>query len=458
MPPSFLAHRVGATLNSILFLLRVKHKRIKPPESNITPEQPNSITDIISLSPTALQPQLESESELLPQSSKHDTLTEIKPTQSQPTAIITPPTPTITRSEIISSAVSHILSSNPTTQMVVFGSVNDTSLFPPQSISSSSMTIFAIDDLAQRSRRNSTSTSTSNRDDVITVDAVLDGCVWDSLLVLHGYNWQARSVWLVLLDDEPLSSTQTLDRHFRMISTLASPDSQILVAYNPSNITDGKSLQTITNAAGFRIEQDSSLVQTAQKIFDNASASNVASPYIRLAVLTHTQRHIPNNSVNELEAFVSEVTSAAPTVTGTAASSAAAPSFDTLDSLAEYQQFIASDKQIVRFELLLQSLPSDLKQKHHRVLVLGSDPCVGCWDPHRAKKMTGPIHIADGVVTADLSLSVQADQVEYKYAVTNEKDDIVAWETGCNRILPKWDHTRHGEGQYVQCVKDEWRS
>lgn len=64
----------------------------------------------------------------------------------------------------------------------------------------------------------------------IDVAVVLTAHTWDTSLVLRGYNWQKRSVWLVDLAPLALAGA-SVERHLRMMRTLTSRSSTIVMAF-----------------------------------------------------------------------------------------------------------------------------------------------------------------------------------------------------------------------------------
>lgn len=374
-------------------------------------------------------------------------------------------------------------------QLVLFAPGIDARIIERQELPSP-LSIFAVNDvaIAQDCERDARRLEALLPDGVeyIHVQAVLEGWVWDSGLVLHGYNWQLPSVWVMQLDVTNMAK-ESLERHFRMIGTLASPGSLILVVYASPDFVSKVSANkqkwkgtppsfscvdpfALARRCGFQVEFAISLRDAAMKYafpddVRNKLAVSEFSEGVRFAIFSHWEQNKP--SASPFGDVISDIT-AYSTVSGTLAESSApsgisASAAPTLaiagnhSSLGDFEDYMNSDHRVIRFELQLSTLPRHLALPEYSMVLIGSESSVGCWDPQRAKKMHGDISAAGAVLTTDLSLSVHACDVEYKYAVTNARQDIVAWEVGSNRRLGGPSNEDESEPDFVQCIRDEWR-
>lgn len=349
----------------------------------------------------------------------------------------------------------------------------------------SPLSIFAVNDaaLAVSAAKEGARLHEALPDDVdyVHVDAVLDGCVWDSALVLHGYNWQRRSLWVLQLDVADFEE-ERLERHFRMIGTLASRDSLVLAVYvTPEFASDVRDAADeewkgtaplfscddpfgFAKKCGFQVSYATSLRDAAIKYglperLRKQLATSVFADGVRFVTFSHTQRNIP--PVTHDVDSVSEVTALSGFSATASAASVAAPAtpvqFADQSLLGEFEDYVSTVSRVLTFEMHVASLPMDLARPEFSVVLIGSEASFGCWDPKRAKKMYGNICAGAGVMTADMSLGVEACNVEYKYAVTNAQQEIVAWEAGNNRVLSSSSEGGSAVLENVQYVRDEWR-
>lgn len=332
-------------------------------------------------------------------------------------------------------------------------------------------TVFAVKDVAVASTLIPEVVHPAEDVELVSVPVVLDGWAWDSNLVLHGYNWQERSVWVMQLD--LALSEDALQRHFRMIGTLASPGSTVLAVcvtpqlaarvHDASN-SDWKGgvpkftcedplIFSFAERCGFQITKVTTLRAAVEQynipahIQRSLDSSSFADGY-RFVALTHETRTLPQVSEVDVIGNVSALN----TVPASDSVSFGEHSIPTA-----FEDYVAKNDRILHVELTLAHLPAELTHPSNHIVLIGSEAAFGCWDSARAKRMLGNTRAANATVVCDLSLSAQAPDVEYKYAVANESCEIVAWEEGSNRRLPKWTNTA-GDGAGVQYIRDEWRS
>lgn len=297
---------------------------------------------------------------------------------------------------------------------------------------------------------------------VVSVEDMLDACVWDSALVLHGYNWQIASVWVLQLDVCTLHQ-EHMERHFRMISNLANNNSRLLLVYVPQDVcldgveraaTFSNGLSDFAKMCGFEVQTDVSLREAGRDLdvcglenLESTEADNISG--IHIATLEHAKPEEIVTLEHADEVDISDVTYTPSASVGASAitGSTCEPSIH-----GDIEQYVPSDVRLVHFELDVSPLPEHLMRTEYRVIIIGSETCIGCWDPQNAKKMVG--QFADGaeVLTADLGISSRIEKLEYKYAVLNEHGDVIAWENGENRFLCEPE----GES-FAQCISDRWR-
>lgn len=108
----------------------------------------------------------------------------------------------------------------------------------------------------------------------------------------------------------------------------------------------------------------------------------------------------------------------------------------------------------LRFELAAWSTPEDAVRWSAAAVVIGSDTTLGCWDPRRARRMEGNLHDHRSKLSADVEVNVDTGRYEYKYALVNEENQVVAWEVGENRII---DNFQQFSVSDVHVYDEVWR-
>lgn len=373
-------------------------------------------------------------------------------------------------------------------QLVLFAPGVEARFIERQSLPSP-LTVFAVNDaaIAKDCERYARHLQPVLPDgvDYIHVQAVLEGWVWDSGLVLHGYNWQLPSVWVMQLDVTNIPE-QSLERHFRMIGSLASSGSLILLVYvtpvfnekvvtnshawkgNPPSFSCADPFE-FAKKCGFQLEFAISLRDAAMKYafpddLRSKLGSSAFSEGVRFAIFGHMEQN--ESVVSPMGDVMSEVT-AYSTVSGNAGLSSVpsgmieteAPTLTQTanhSSIGDFEDYMNGDHRVIRFEVNVLTLPMHLALAEYSMVLIGSESSVGCWDPKRAKKMDGRICEEGGRLKTKLLLSVHACDVEYKYAVTNARQEIVAWEAGSNRKLEWPSDEELAEPGFVQFVSDVW--
>lgn len=249
--------------------------------------------------------------------------------------------------------------------------------------------------------------------------AVVDGFVWDSRRVEAGYDWSPRAIWVIPMD-VALLQKHNIDRHFRMVRTMCSSVSTLVVVHvskptSLNHITLEKSFSDfhiLARNTRFVVEYSKSLAE----IGDELKLPYVKSEFANnLHVSVLSPAAAPANAMSLFDQM-SEVTPSA-------ASSARS-------SLGDCEQYEGASTKTVQFSLSTAGIPSRLRNPDYSVILIGSEKCLGCWDPSKAKKM-GSIDVL--IANVDVVLHNNA-QVEYKYAIVSD-EGVVTWEDGCNRKL-----------------------
>lgn len=262
---------------------------------------------------------------------------------------------------------------------------------------------------------------------VVEVRVVLDGCAWDAALVQEGYKWELEALWVVELG---VDEGQHYDVHrlFPTIGRLATAGSTMIVTYGKTELAVDeiekrrlleKELKELVDAPGWDVQYGA-----RQEEFADAGG---------LIVL----------KVVEICEDDNEKIASSDDGTG-------------VETCKEFQEYMRNERRMVRFELKVSPMLDEMRKC--TMLVIGSEDCVGCWDPSRAQRMVKRADEGDDVFEVECLMNSKAQEVEYKYAAFNEHSHVLIWEQGGNRNLQSITkgHDNNSPPQ-LECVRDEWR-
>lgn len=301
---------------------------------------------------------------------------------------------------------------------------------------------------------------------VEVVDVALEGCAWDAALVMKGFNWLERSMWVVQLD--VMEGLGGVERIFRMMGTMGSKGSIVVVVYGTSEFSRlcGEENGWIGGGGTFTCDDPFALARRCG--LEVLFLTNLRDGSARYGVAKELKEELRGSEIAEGVRFavfgmggrdmdgVSDITMQSGCVSGSVVSGYVGGGLgvDEAMSLGEFEEYLNGEHRVVRFELCAESLPEELQRRGLGVLVIGSEAGLGCWEAKRARRMERDVYEEDGAWKADVMMNVEAGDVEFKYAVVNLRGDIVAWEVGENRVIGERDE-RFEEGAGV---RDVWRS
>lgn len=299
---------------------------------------------------------------------------------------------------------------------------------------------------------------------VEAVDVALEGCAWDAALVMSGFNWLERSMWIVQLDVmEPIGA---MERIFRMMAKMGSTGSILVVVYGTTEFARlcADDDRWIGGEPAFVCDDPFALaskcalrVSFLTNLRDGGARYDVAKglrEHLRGCEIAEGVRFAVFEMVERDADTASDITMHSGYVSGSIVSAyvGAGGALEDVLSLGDFEDYLNAEQKEVRFELWAGSLPWELRKEQLGVVVIGSEARLGCWEARRASRMKGDV-CGDGVLKAHVLVNVQAGDVEFKYAVVNENRDIVAWEVGENRVLGETDERYEGGTG----VRDAWR-
>lgn len=326
--------------------------------------------------------------------------------------------------------------------------------------------LFQVRDVTEKENETVQTTELSTRGVTVeAVDVALEGCAWDAALVMKGFNWLERSIWVVQLD--VMEGLGHVERIFRMMGTMGSKGSMVVVVFGTSEFGRLCREEEDWVGGGGMFTCDDPFALAKRCGLKVLFLTNLRDGGARYGVTKELKEKFRGCEIAEGVRFavfgmgrrdmdgVSDITVQSGCVSGSVVSGCMGGGgwVDDALSLGEFEDYLNAEHRLVKFELWAESLPQELRTKGLGVLVIGSEAGLGCWEAKRARRMEGDV-CEDEVLRADVMVNVQAGDVEFKYAVVNLRGDIVAWEVGENRVLGEKDERFEGRAK----VQDVWRS
>lgn len=325
----------------------------------------------------------------------------------------------------------------------------------------------------------------------------LEDQTWDSELVERGFDWCLSSAWVVHIDlaSKHISSFSAFDSFLRNVHRLTTAQSTIIVAYpvpsshpadDPYAVSFSSSdFSIFVRRRSFRVLSDRHLDASFQQKLRIAALAHGKSELSDLTSQLMTLESSYSSSEEDCDSKnvgFEETNASGPNNSGSTSNEDVASDehFEALnvggsddnagsggvcsgkagrkkalcgdtdmstegttdsdvvtssEALCESKQKVDPMLRTLQFRLSVGSMPEEAIRWSLAAVVIGSDSVLGCWNPQQAVKMKGDMFDRGSTLLADVDVRVDAGRFEYKYALINAENWVVAWEAGANRVI-----------------------